>query len=207
MLSYRKSVVDPEWIRPAQITTFLNAPRYHLHDEDYDQFLSNRYRRELGGVYLHWSQVGKTLYEVFRDEDGSKLDEATCSAINHQRFYSGEFDIEWGRTIDEDTFDFKKQEMEEFRAWLKLNEFDWQNPKLALGYAKIGQVDLNKSFGDDHNFKKIYDTMVRNLNIKNIKIVSSGVIQCDYPYSLDSDDWRQIQMEGLKDGYKSRSVR
>jgi hypothetical protein len=205
--SYRKSVVDPDWIRPAQITTFLNAPRYHLHDEDFDQFLSNRYRRELGGVYLHWSQVGKTLYEVFRDEDGSKLDEATCSAINHQRYYSGEFDVEWGRTIDEDTFAFKKQEMEEFRAWLELNGFDWKNPKLALGYAKIGQVDLNKSFGDDHNFKKIYDTMVRNLNIKNIKIVSSGVIQCDYPYSLDSDDWRQIQMEGLKDGYKSRSVR
>jgi hypothetical protein len=205
--SYRKSVVDPDWIRPAQITTFLNAPRYHLHDEDFDQFLSNRYRRELGGVYLHWSQVGKTLYEVFRDEDGSKLDEATCSAINHQRYYSGEFDVEWGRTIDEDTFAFKKQEMEEFRAWLELNGFDWKNPKLALGYAKIGQVDLNKSFGDDHDFKKIYDTMVRNLNIKNIKIVPSGVIQCDYPYSLDSDDWRQIQMEGLKDGYKSRSVR
>jgi hypothetical protein len=205
--SYRKSVVDPDWIRPAQITTFLNAPRYRLHDEDFGQFLSNRYRRELGGVYLHWSQVGKTLYEVFRDEDGSKLDEATCSAINHQRYYSGEFDVEWGRTIDEDTFAFKKQEMDDFRAWLELNNFSWTDPKLALGYAKIGQVDLNKSFGDEHDFKKIYDTMVRNLNIKNIKIVSSGVVQCDYPYSLDSDDWRQIQMEGLKDGYKSRSVR
>jgi len=206
-ISYRKSIVDPDWMRPAQITTFLNAPRYQLHDEDFDLFLSNRYRRELGGVYLHWSQVGKTLYEVFRDEDGKKIDDATCSAINHQRYYSGEFDVEWGRTIDEDTFDFKKQEMDDFRAWLQLNNFDWMDPKLALGYAKIGQVDLSKSFGDNHDFKKIYDAMGRNLNINSIKIISSEPVQCDYAYSLDSDDWRQIQMEGLKDGYKSRGVR
>ena len=206
-ISYRKSIVDPDWMRPAQITTFLNAPRYQLHDEDFDLFLSNRYSRELGGVYLHWSQVGKTLYEVFRDEDGKKIDDATCSAINHQRYYSGEFDVEWGRTIDEDTFDFKKQEMDDFRAWLQLNNFDWMDPKLALGYAKIGQVDLSKSFGDNHDFKKIYDAMGRNLNINSIKIISSEPVQCDYAYSLDSDDWRHIQMEGLKDGYKSRGVR
>jgi hypothetical protein len=47
--SYRKSKVDPEWIRPAQITTFLNAPRYDLHDEDFELFKVNRYARELGG--------------------------------------------------------------------------------------------------------------------------------------------------------------
>ena len=34
VLSYRKSIVEPEWIRPSQITTFLNAPRYDLLEED-----------------------------------------------------------------------------------------------------------------------------------------------------------------------------
>jgi hypothetical protein len=56
--------------RPSQITTFLNAPRYDLTEEDFELFKQNRYNRELGGVYLHWSQMGKTLYEVFRDEGG-----------------------------------------------------------------------------------------------------------------------------------------
>ena len=205
--SYRKKVIEPEWMRPSQITTFLNAPRYDLHAKDFELFKENRYRRELGGVYLHWSQVGKTLYEVFRDEGAVKMDEATCSTINHQKYYSGEFDVEWGRTIDEHTFDWKQQEMDEFRAWLKLNGFDWEDPRLALGYAKIGQVDLVNSFGEGNSFEKTYDTMTRNLNITSIKIISSDVVQCDYPYSLDSDDWRQIQMEGLRGGYESRSVR
>ena len=206
VLSYRKNIVDPEWVRPSQITTFLNAPRYDLHEEDFELFKQNRYDRELGGVYLHWSQVGKTLFEVFRDEDAPVMTEATCSEINHQKFYSGEFDIEWGRTITERNNDFKKWEMDGFRRWLKENRFDWEDPKLSLGYIKIGQVDLDKSFGDSSSFEEIYKTMSKNLNIKKIKNLDSAVA-CEYPYSLDSDDWKQIQIEGLENGYKSRSLR
>ena len=207
VLSYRKKIYEPEWMRPSQITTFLNAPRYDLQDEDYELFKHNRYRRELGGVYLHWSQVGKTLYEVFRDEGGVKMDEATCSEINHQKYYSGEFDIEWGQTIDEDTFDWKQEEMDGYRAWLKLNGYDWGDPKLALGYIKIGQVDLQRTFGTDATFKEVHDALSNNLNITSIKTIASRTFECDYPYSLDSEDWQQMQMESLRQGYESRSMR
>ena len=205
--SDRKKAIEPEWIRPSQITTFLNAPRMDLHDEDFDLFKQNRYVRELGGVYLHWSQVGKTLYEVFRDEHAPKMTDALCSEINHQRYYSGEFDIEWGQTITEQTHNFKKQEMDEYRAWLKENNYDWEDPKLSLGYIKIGQVDLQRTFGASATFKEIYETMSHNLNITSIKTMSNRTIECEYPYTLDSDDWQQIQMEGLKKGYESRSMR
>ncbi len=206
VLSFRKKMTDPEWMRPSQITTFLNAPRHDLHDSDYALFQENRYLRELGGVYLHWSQVGKTLYEVFRDEGAVKMDEATCSEINHQKFYSGEFDVEWGQTIDENTFEWKQKEMDDYRTWLKLNGYEWEDPKLALGYIKIGQVDLEKSFGTDQ-FKRIYDKMLKNLNISKIKVNTDNTFHCDYPYTLDSGDWQNIQIESLKHGYKSRSVR
>ena len=206
VLSYRKSIVDPEWIRPSQITTFLNAPRYDLHEEDFELFKHNRYDRELGGVYLHWSQVGKTLVEVYRDEHAPKMTEALCSEINHQKYYSGEFDIEWGNTITEAKHNFKKQEMEGFRTWLKENDYDWEDPKLALGYIKIGQVDLETSF-QNRPFKLIYEIMKDNLNIKNITIRGVGIHQNDFPYTLESDDWKQIQMEGLRKGYESRSMR
>jgi len=206
VLSYRKTKYEPDWIRPSQITTFLNAPRYDLHQEDFELFKQNRYDRELGGVYLHWSQVGKTLYEVFRDEDGTMMDEATCSEINHQKYYSGEFDIEWGDTITEETHDFKKEEMDRYRAWLKENNYDWEDPKLSLGYIKIGQVDLETSF-QNRPFTSIYEAMKDNLNIKNITIRGVGIHQNDFPYTLESDDWKQIQMEGLKRGYESRSMR
>jgi hypothetical protein len=207
VLSYRKKIYEPEWMRPSQITTFLNAPRYDLQDDDYELFKHNRYRRELGGVYLHWSQVGKTLYEVFRDEGGVKMDEATCSEINHQKYYSGEFDIEWGQTIDEDTFDWKQEEMDGYRAWLKLNGYDWEDPKLALGYIKIGQVDIQRTFGTDATFKEVHDALSNNLNITSIKTIASRTFECDYPYTLDSEDWQQMQMESLRQGYESRSMR
>lgn len=206
VLSYRKSIVDPEWIRPSQITTFLNAPRYDLQEEDFELFKHNRYDRELGGVYLHWSQVGKTLVEVYRDEHAPKMTEALCSEINHQKYYSGEFDIEWGNTITEAKHDFKKREMEGFRTWLKENDYDWEDPKLALGYIKIGQVDLETSF-QNRPFELIYEIMKDNLNIKNITIRGVGIHQNDFPYTLESDDWKQIQMEGLRKGYESRSMR
>jgi hypothetical protein len=207
VLSHRKSIVDPDWIRPSQITTFLNAPRTVLHEEDFELFKQNRYDRELGGVYLHWSQVGKTLYEVFRDEHAPKMTDALCSEINHQKYYSGEFDVEWGQTITEDTNEFKKQEMDEYRAWLKDNGYDWEDPKLSLGYIKIGQVDLQRTFGSSATFKEIYETMSKNLNITNIKTMSNRTIECDYPYTLDSEDWQQIQIESLRQGYESRSMR
>ena len=206
VLSYRKSIVEPEWMRPSQITTFLNAPRHDLHEEDFELFKENRYDRELGGVYLHWSQVGKTLFEVFRDEHAPVMTEALCSEINHQKFYSGEFDIEWGDTITEATHKFKKQEIDEYRQWLKDNNYEWEDPTLSLGYIKIGQIDLESSF-QETTFKKIYDVMKNNLNISKIQIIGNENYENIFPYTLDSKDWKQIQLEGLKSGYKSRSLR
>ena len=206
VLSYRKSIVEPEWVRPSQITTFLNAPRYDLHEEDYNLFKENRYDRELGGVYLHWSQVGKTLFEVYRDEHAPKMTEALCSEINHQKYYSGEFDVEWGDTITEATHDFKKEEMDGFRKWLKENNYDWEDPKLSLGYIKIGQVDMKLAF-QNKPFLEVYDDMKDNLNITSIHTIGSRSWENEYPYTLDSNNWKQIQMEGLKQGYESRSVR
>ncbi len=202
----RKNAFEPEWMRPSQITTFLNAPRYDLNDEDFDLFKDNRYDRELGGVYLHWSQVGKTLYEVFRDEGAPTMTDALCSEINHQKYYSGEFDVEWGKTITEKDV-FKKKEMEEYRQWLKDNGYDWRDPKLSLGYIKIGQIDLQRTFGTNASVENIHKVMNDNLNITSIRTMTGPSVECDYHYTLESEDWKQIQMEGLKKGYESRSMR
>ena len=202
----RKMAIEPEWTRPSQITTFLNAPRHDLHDEDYDLFKQNRYDRELGGVYLHWSQVGKTLYEVFRDEDAPKMTDAMCSEINHQKYYSGEFDVEWGDTITEEQHSFKREEMDQYRAWLKSNGYDWDDPRLSLGYIKIGQTDMKLAFGDK-KFLEVYDEMKDNLNITGIHIIGTQSWHNLYDYTLGDDDWKQIQIKALKEGYESRSVR
>ena len=156
-------------------------------------------------MYLHWSQIGKTLFEVFRDEGAPKMDEALCSAITHQKYYSGEFDIEWGQTIAEE-YGWKKAEIKEFKSWLKLNGYDWEDPKLALGYMKVGQVDLKKSFGTE-NFLEIYNQLSNNLNITKIEIFDGQTTECLYPYSLESPDWKQMQINAMKAGYESYSMR
>ena len=204
--SDRKKAMEPEWIRPSQITTFLNAPRHDLHEEDYQLFKENRYDRELGGVYLHWSQVGKTLFEVYRDEHAPAMTEALCSEINHQKYYSGEFDIEWGRTIVEDTFEWKKAEIKGYKTWLAENGYDWQDPKLSLGYIKLGQINIMDNFGTD-DFLKVYARMQNNLNISRITVTGTKEMTCEYPYRLDDDNWKKIQMDYLKVGYESRGVR
>ena len=194
--AYRKSKFEPEWMRPSQITTFLHAPRKPLQTKDYDLFVKNRYDRELGGVYLHWSQVGKTLYEVWRDHDEA----VGKGGINHQQLYSGEFDIEWGQTIT-DSHDFKKKENEEFKIWLKKNGYDWNDPQLALGYIKIGQVDLVKSFNSS-NFIEIYNQLINCLNIKSIELLGHTNIKTEYHYKINDENFKQMQIDFLKIGYK-----
>ena len=199
VLANRKKYKDPHWLRPSQITTFLNAPRKPLLEKDFELFLHNRYKREFGGIYLHWSQVGKTLYEVFRDEDLEELDDATCSAINHQKYFSGEFDIEWGRTVDESHI-FKRKEMNNFRSWLEKNNFDWNDPKLSLGYIKLGQVNLSQSFGTE-NFDKVYKMLSQNLNITAIEVIGKFSTKREFPHSIDSKKYKEMQIEKLKPGY------
>ena len=197
VLANRKKIYQPEWQRPSQITTFLNAPRYNLQEEDYNLFLKNCYDRELGGVYLHWAQIGKTQFEVFRDEHGANIDAATCSAINSLKFYSGEFDIEWGRNINEKEHEWHAKEQTEFRNWLSRNNMNYNDPKLSLGYIKIGQVNLEKSFGTK-NFVKILKKLSSYLDI--YQIYADGVTST-YDYVWSDDNYKQMQIDFLRPGY------
>jgi hypothetical protein len=196
ILSYRKMLMEPEWQRPSQITTFLNAPRQNLQDKDYELFLKNRYDRELGGVYLHWAQIGKTQYEVFRDESGKDVDAAVCSVVNSLKFYSGEFDVEWGRDINEN-HKWHRDEQEEFQKWLTRNNFNQNDPKLSLGYIKLGQVNLLKSFGTN-NFFNIIEIISKHLDICKIKI---GDVENIFNYTWSDHNYKQMQIDFLKPGY------
>lgn len=182
ILSDRKKIVNPQWVRPSQITTFLRAPKYQLKDEHRQGFIENHYDREFGGVYLHWSQIGKTLIEVWRDESAPELDigedatdirvntGAQCEAITALRFYSGEFDVEWARDVvaggDNPWHD---AEQARFRDWLERHGLDYDDVNLSLGYLKLGQVDLEASFGTS-DVEQIWQLLGRHLDIYQITI-------------------------------------
>ena len=200
-LSQRKYAFDRDWIRPSQITTWLGAPRYNLTTTDRELFNVNRFDRTFGGVYMHWCQIGKTLYEVFRDEHAPNIDKTTCDAITELQYYSGEFDIEWGRSVTRES-PWHEDEMNKFRAWLCKQGYDlFDNAGLSLGYLPLGQVDLIGSFGTD-NFHDILDRMGNYLDIYSIEVDD---VSATYDYHWSDWDWREKQIKFLRPGYKHSS--
>jgi len=198
MLSQRKQVQAPDWVRPSQITTFLNAKRLEFPNELKTTFDETRYDRKFGEVYLHWTQIGKTLYEVYRDEKGVDIHDSTCAAITHLRYYSGEFDIEWAQDVlFNGSHPWHTQEMIGFREWLHRNRFDTQNTEYNYGYHPVGQVDLQGSFGTT-DFKEIWQILSNHLDIYRIETDS---ISATYDYTWTDPDYYQQQINRLKPGY------
>jgi hypothetical protein len=198
ILSQRKAATDSYWTRPSQITTFLNAKRYDLKNSHRTLFLENGYDRMLGGVYMHWAQIGKTYFEVWRDEGAPKLTDTVCEAITELKYYSGEFDIEWGNDVTYPGEHYwHNREQEKFRDWLIREGMDPGNPKLSLGYLPIGYVDLDYSFGyKDH--AAIWDILSSHLDIYKIEV--DGVSNT-FDYSWADPGYKDMQIDMMKPGY------
>ena len=213
VLGDRKFAYQPEWSRPSQITTFLHAKRYELTNEHRKGFAENGYDREFGGVYMHWTQIGKTLFEVWRDEGAPPLevgddttditanDGTTSEAINSLKFYSGEFDVEWAKTIRYGDYPWYDDNMDNYYNWLTKYGVDISDPRLSLGYLKIGQVDLEKSFGmtDEQMIWKVME------DYQDICAIEVDGVWCEYPDNWADPDADEKQIEYMKAGYDHSS--
>ena len=201
ILSQRKLAKEPEWVRPTQITTFLQCKRYALTDDHRQLFLTNGYDRVFGGVYMHWTQIGKTLFEVWRDEHAPKLTATVCEAITHLQYYSGEFDVEWGNdVVINGEQPWHTQQQTDFKAWLIDNGLDPQDPKLSLGYLPLGQIE----FKDGVDPIKFRSMLGRYLDIYSIEI--DGV-KNTFEYCWSDSDYKQQQINRMKPGYDFSSRR
>jgi hypothetical protein len=198
ILSQRKALVNPLWIRPTQITTFLAVERYPLNDQHRQGFIANGYDRRFAHVYMHWTQIGKTYFEVWRDEGAPKLDHTICEAITNLEYYSGEFDIEWGKDVTlEMGYPWHNKEQQEFKDWLIANSLDPKDAKLSLGYLPLGKVDLLRSFGTDDMFT-IWDQLSAHLDVYRIEIDGVGHI---FDYCWTDKDYKQKQINMMRPGY------
>jgi hypothetical protein len=149
-------------------------------------------------VYMHWAQIGKTLFEVFRDENAPKLTDTVCEAITHLEYYSGEFDIEWGKDVTSTSeFIWHDKEQQSFKAWLIENNLDPKNPKLSLGYLPIGKVDLERSFNTT-DMITIHNILSRYLDIYSIEVDG---IKNTFEYCWTDADYKQQQIDMMRPGY------
>lgn len=202
VLSQRKAHFEPEWIRPSQITTWINAPRQKLTNEHRQLFNVNKYDREFGGVYMHWCQIGKTLFEVWRDEHAPQIDRTTCEAITELQYFSGEFDVEWGQSVTEAN-PWHADEQRQFKQWLTEQGYDAEdNAGLSLGYLPLGQINIREAFGQ-LEFQGIIRRLGNHLDIYRIEADGKSAT---YKYNLNDDDWKDSQLEELRESYNVRTA-
>jgi len=189
-LSYRKQVEAPDWLCPSQLMCWLNSPRFTLEDDDYDLFGIETLQRPTGGVFVGVNKgVGKHHWEVFNDEGrDSRLDELTTTTLNSQTEAAGDFDIEWGRYVERPR---TQERLAHFREWLTVNGFDPEDPKLTIGHPQVGQVDLDRSFGNT-DYKNIWNKLDRHLDVYG---VSTSDASATYDYHWSDSDYAQKQIE------------
>jgi len=180
IISLGRQNTTPEWIRPSNVMCWLNAPRFVLDDQDYNLFGVDTIARHKGGVYVGVNKaVGKHHYEVFCDEgDESRIDELTTTTLKPQTEAAGDFDIEWGNNTHNQPF--MQEKLRQFRTWLSANGFDPEDPSLTIGHPKIGQVDLQKSFGTEY-FEDILAKISQHLDVYSIK-TSDAYAEYDYTW-------------------------
>lgn len=128
---------------------FTNKKMSELTLEEYQDFSETR---ESGTLLLYYAQLGKSHREVFNDKD-EEIDKKNISGI---RYVTGEFigNFESGESF---------REHEEYVKWLQANDFDINDPTLALEWGVvadlINDVDLEELIKRDDFYQM---TLINN---------------------------------------------
>ena len=193
VMSIRKLNTAPAWQRPSQLRCWLNAPRFELTVEDYDQFGIQTINRSLGGVYVGVNKaVGKHHWEVFNDEGrDSRVSELITTSLKSQTQAAGDFDIEWAN--DPGSFPWQIQLLEQFREWLLNNNFDPDDKSLTIGHPKVAQVDLMRSFGTT-DYTQIWAQLS---HYQDVYQISTSTSQATYEYHWSDPDYEMQQIRKL----------
>jgi hypothetical protein len=196
VLSRKKQITAPEWQRPSQLMCWLNAPRFNLDQDDYEQFGIETMNRPTGGVYVGVNKgVSKHHWEVFVDEahydPTVKIDNLVTTALRSQVEAAGDFDIEWANNPKQ--FAWQQKRLSDFRTWLINNGFDPDDKSLTIGHPQVGQVDLLNSFGTE-NYLEIWAKLQAHLNVLSIKTSDACA---EYNYNWSDSDYMEKQIKCL----------
>ena len=141
------------------VTFEKNWVRHPFAPQDYQYFDP---ARDFGGLYLHYCDVGKPLLDAFFDND----EVVGMGNIRPLQFISADFDVFFGKPTKKlFDLDFKKR----FQAWVSKMGLDPSDPKLSIGYVKVGQLipDTRIRWIDQPDFLRMISPY---LNVKRIAI-------------------------------------
>jgi hypothetical protein len=127
---------------PRIVVTFNNRNRLNLQDSDYELFTL---KRKFGEVYINYCEVGKPLYDVFKDGD----DVVGEDNIRPLRWYSPDFTAYFHNRQEDNVNKF----LEGMNNWWDQNNnyltalgFTKGDPKNAIGNIPVAFIDTNESY-------------------------------------------------------------
>jgi hypothetical protein len=119
---------------PTVIGTFTNRPRISLNDSDYDLFTV---KWKYGEVYINYCEVGKTLLDVFKDQD----EYVSENNIRPQQYYSADFMIKFGVEL---TKEFYQHRVDKFNEWYNKQSYTFE--KLSLGMIPVAILNHGEPY-------------------------------------------------------------
>lgn len=114
---------------PTVVVTFKNRPIFNLEESDCEYFT---YRWTKGTVYINYCQVGKTVLDIFNDND------KIASGVRPQQYYSADFMIKFGPAIPYPVYLIRKMFI---HIWIMFQKFKFEN--LNLGMIPVADVASN----------------------------------------------------------------
>lgn len=147
---------------PRIVCTFNDRIRHELLDDDYQYFTL---LRKFGEVYINYCEVGKPLYDVFKDGDEIIGDDN----IRPLRYYSADFTI----TFHERTHYSVNRFLEAMNNWWDDNT----NSLLDLGFKKndpknaIGNIPVAKLLDNNMSQEYIIERISNINNIDRVEII------------------------------------
>lgn len=105
---------------PTVVVTFKNRNIYELTNNDLKYFT---HRWTKGTVYINYCQIGKTVLDVFKDND------AISQGIRPQQYYSADFMIKFGPTIPYPAYLIRNFLITQ---WAKYKKFNFKNFNIGM---------------------------------------------------------------------------
>jgi hypothetical protein len=147
-------------ISPRITVTFQNATRYKLADANYSEFT---FQWKFGYVYLGYCEVGKSILEVFENQDevvGEDNIRPMCS-------YDAGCSIRFGNDVSDATY-YKK--LLAVNNWLSTQSFKFDPTKLALGLIPVAKINIDDSRLTGLTNTEIVYSLSKYLQVKSVSL-------------------------------------
>jgi len=156
---------------PRFVATWYGLPKtHHYFDQDYELFTNNY---KFGTIYLCYCEIGKNLYDMWKDDELGDISHATEDAFKPFDYFSADIHVKF---YDSDPNEAKNEEIEMYNYYKKHKDYfikrGYAIDDIRLNIGMLPVADLKTSLSK----QQVIDKLSEFQNIKSIKPVESSTL-------------------------------